>query len=224
VAEVEDGRGIEQRREIAAQAIDPCVTNAAVVAAFWNGTSDGIDPQASYEAIRAQVQQVREGRLSSAEATLVGQAAALNAIFVDLAQRGHASLDRPGNAAERYLRLAMRAQNQCRETLTALAAVANRPSKAAEQHQPIMRIERVIIRPKPYIEGKPVQPEEGPYPAANAAGEEADVGAYSEGRTNGSGWENWANGARLDGGAARGSGADDAGTQAVGAFDRAAYG
>lgn len=44
---------VARQREIAAQAVDPCVTSAAVVAAFWeeaNGAA--IDPQAGYEAVR----------------------------------------------------------------------------------------------------------------------------------------------------------------------------
>lgn len=219
MAEVEDGHGLARRREIAAQAIDPCVTSSAVVAAFWAGADDVIDPQLGYEAIHAQVQQVREGVLSSAEATLVGQAAALNAIFVDMARRGHASLDRPGNAAERYLRLAMKAQNQCRATLNALTDLASRPSKVIEQHEPLRRIERRVIYPPTAPADEPVQADEGPCPA-NAADGEADA----ERVTNRNEWEDWADGAGLDGGAARRLFADDAGAQAVGAFDRAAYG
>lgn len=102
-------------REIAEQAVDPCVTNSAVVAAFWADMSGGaIDRQAGYEAVRERVQGVREGELSDVEATLAGQATALNVIFAEMARRGHAALNRPGNAAERYLRLAMRAHARCR--------------------------------------------------------------------------------------------------------------
>lgn len=39
--------GQARRREIAAQAIDPCVTSSAVVATYWDADEDGIDPQLS---------------------------------------------------------------------------------------------------------------------------------------------------------------------------------
>jgi hypothetical protein len=134
-------------REMAAQAVDPSVTSSVVVSAFWEKAGGAIDPQAAYEAVRDRVQEVRKGGLSGAEATLVGQATALNAIFTEMARRGQAALDRPGIAAERYLRLAMRAQAQCRATLNALSAMAGRSTKAMEEDEPIRRIERVIIRP-----------------------------------------------------------------------------
>jgi hypothetical protein len=145
MANMEDGTS-ERAREIAAQAVDPCVTNAVTVAAFWIGEED-VDLQSAYDAIQLQVQEVRKGALSGVEATLVGQAAALNGMFVDMARRGQASLGQPGSLAERYLRLALKAQNQCRATLDVLASIACRPSKAFEEPQRITRIERVIIRP-----------------------------------------------------------------------------
>ena len=117
MTEVVEGRVVAERREVAEQAIDPDVTSAAVVAAFWECLDGGIDPQAGYEAMRAHVVQARKNVRASAEATLLGQAAALNAIFADMARRAQAHMGRPGRAAERYLRLAMRAQNQCRATL-----------------------------------------------------------------------------------------------------------
>ncbi len=150
MADSEQGIGPEEMRAIAAQAMDPCVTNSVVVAAFWEETGGAIDPQAGYDALRAQAEAVREGGLCNAEATLVGQAAALNAVFVDMARRGQAALGRPGYAADRYLRLAMRAQNQCRATLNALMAMAERPSKSAGAPMPIQEIRRIIVRPPNY--------------------------------------------------------------------------
>ena len=133
--------------EPARQAVDPSFTNAAAVAAFWAGDAETIDAQAAYDAIHAQVQAVRNGALASVEATLVAQAIALNGVFVDLARRGQASLGKLGQGAERLLRLAFKAQNQCRATLYTLANVASRPSKTQERPHQITRIERVIIRP-----------------------------------------------------------------------------
>ena len=160
--------GVARLREIAAQAVDPCVTSSVVVAAFWEDTSAApIDPQAGYEAIRDQVQEVRKGGLSGAEATLVGQATALNVIFAEMARRGQAALSRPGNAAERYLRLAMRAQAQCRLTLHELRDLADRPTKGAEEHEPVRVIERRIVHPGVKIG------EVGPYTVYGASPDDA---------------------------------------------------
>ena len=156
-----DGASVARLKEIAAQAVDPCVTSSAVVAAFWGDTGGGtIDPQSGYEAVQAQVKQVRDGGLSGAEATLVGQAIALNVIFAEMARRGEAALNMPGNAAERYLRLAMKAQAQCRATLHELGDLANRPTKDDEVTPRITRIERVIVYPPRYdAEGRRIPPE-----------------------------------------------------------------
>ena len=144
-----DSISVERLREIAEQAVDQCVTSSVVVSAFWEETNGAaIDPQAGYEAVREQVVEVRKGGLSGAEATLVGQATALNVIFAEMARRGQAALSRPGHAAERYLRLAMRAQQQCRATLHELRNLADRPAKAAETATPIRVIKRILIDPR----------------------------------------------------------------------------
>jgi hypothetical protein len=196
-------------REVAAQAVDPCVTSSAVVAAFWEATSGAaIDPQAGYEAVLDQVQAVRDGALSGPEAMLVGQAIALNAIFAEMARRGQAALGRPGIAAERYLRLAMRAQAQSRATLRALSEMANRPTKEVETPRPITRIERIIVRPREPGEARGARMGEAA-PADDWAARNRELEAYGEG---------------LDGGTARGLCADDEGAPGVGAFHRAPYG
>lgn len=207
--EVNDGAEVARLREVAAQAVDPCVTSAGVVAAFWEDAGGGaIDPQAGYEAIREQVAAVRSGVLSGAEATLVGQAIALNAIFAEMARRGQAALGRPGIAAERYLRLAMRAQAQCRLTLQALSDMAGRPAKDAEVTTPIRTIQRIIVRPRDRDEER-APAGRGLTGQSSGADEDGDWVEYGQG---------------LDPGAARRLFGGDEGAEGVGAFDRAAYG
>jgi hypothetical protein len=206
-------------REVAEQAIDPDVTSAAVVAAFWECLDGGIDPQAGYEAMRAHVAQARKNVRASAEATLLGQAAALNAIFADMARRAQAHMGRPGRAAERYLRLAMRAQNQCRATLNAVAELSGQRPDVVEPSERIVRIERRIVYPERRPNEEPVAAELAPCPAVDAAGSGTDV----EGATSGSGEESRSYGARLDGGAARRLFADGARAQTVGGLHRSPY-
>lgn len=144
---------VARMREIAAQAVDPCVTSSMVVAAFWEqARGSSIDPKAGYDVIQDEVDTVRDGGMTGAQATLVGQAMALNAIFAEMARRGGAMLGRPGNAAERYLKLAMRAQAQCRATLQVLneIGVGETPDEEREDKQRITKIERVIVYPEHY--------------------------------------------------------------------------
>ena len=140
---------VARMKEIAAQAVDPCVTSSMVVSAFWQEARvSEIDPKAGYDAIRDEADAVRDGVMTSAQATLVGQALALNAIFAELARRGAAALNRPGNAAEKYLRLAMKAQSQCRATLNVLSDFAEGPDAEERPAAPqYTRIERVIVYP-----------------------------------------------------------------------------
>ncbi|HWI84866.1 MAG TPA: hypothetical protein VNT42_00900 [Sphingomonas sp.] len=134
-------------QEIAARAIDPCATSSQIVAAFREEGDAAIDPDHGQAAMRQRVEAVRNGKFDSAEATLVGQAAALNAIFAHMARRGQAHLDQPGKRAERYLRLALRAQTQCRATLNVLAHVSGQRPEEPEPPRQITQIERRIVYP-----------------------------------------------------------------------------
>lgn len=66
---------------------------------------------------------VQRGDLSDVEATLTAQAVALDAIFNGLAKRAAQNLGSYMGAAETYMRLALKAQAQCRATLETLAEV-----------------------------------------------------------------------------------------------------
>lgn len=65
------------------------------------------------------------GDLKRAEAILTAQAHTLDAIFNSLARRAALNMGEYINAAETYLRLALKAQVQCRATLETLAAIKN---------------------------------------------------------------------------------------------------
>jgi len=66
-----------------------------------------------------------KGDLSRAEALLTAQAHTLDAIFNNLARRAALNMGEYVNAAEIYMRLALKAQTQCRSTLEILAAIKN---------------------------------------------------------------------------------------------------
>jgi DNA-binding transcriptional MerR regulator len=71
--------------------------------------------------------------LGRPEAMLAAQAHSLDAIFTSLARRAHLNMGEYVNAADRYMRLALKAQSQCRATIETLAAIKNPPMVIARQ-------------------------------------------------------------------------------------------
>lgn len=90
-----------------------------------------IDAPSLMEHLREQAVAVNRGDLSQAEAALTNQAAALQSLFVRLTERGLAQSQMPN--FESFIRLALRAQSQCRATLETLAAIKNPPIIYAKQ-------------------------------------------------------------------------------------------
>jgi len=71
--------------------------------------------------MNSDIQAVNGGNLDALEGMLTGQATALNAIFNDFAKRAvHADVM---PKMEAYLRLALKAQSQCRTTVEAIAEI-----------------------------------------------------------------------------------------------------
>ena len=69
---------------------------------------------------------VTKGDLHRLESILTDQAVSLNAIFSALAIRSHSNMEEGyGEASERYMRLALKAQNQCRTTIDTIAQIKN---------------------------------------------------------------------------------------------------
>lgn len=83
--------------------------------------------------LQDQAATINKGDLGNAEAMLSSQATALNVMFAELARRAALNMGEYLGAAETYLKLALRAQNQCRATLETLAAIKNPPVVFAKQ-------------------------------------------------------------------------------------------
>lgn len=84
---------------------------------LFNG---GLELTECTQALRAEIQKVKDGDLSHVEGMLMGQATALASIFHECARRALLNMNEYPNAMERYMRLALKAQGQCRTTLEAL--------------------------------------------------------------------------------------------------------
>ena len=122
----------EKSEALAKMALRPSVNAAAVMVSY--GKPLGIDDDdiaALMDRLADDVQNVWAGDMKRAEAMLFGQAHALQAIFMNLARR--ATTQEYLKQWEAYLRMALKAQNQCRMTLETLATIKNPPVVIARQ-------------------------------------------------------------------------------------------
>jgi hypothetical protein len=101
---------------------------AAVTIQKWE-TATGMEPL--LRELLAQTSDVDEGSMKRPEAMLVAQAHTLDQLFNHLARRAHGQEYMPN--FEAMLRLALKAQSQCRATIETLAAIKNPPVIFAKQ-------------------------------------------------------------------------------------------
>ena len=108
-----------EAQAVAWVAVNP-ETNAAVVIDAYqsNIAGDDVNLMALIEALRKSNDQSKAGDLSHLEAMLIGQATALQTIFVSLAKRAHHQTSQAH--FEAFLGLALKAQAQSRATISAL--------------------------------------------------------------------------------------------------------
>jgi len=117
------GKSMDQVQAEVAQS--PSFSNASTVQNFSRGTfgESGINELAG--ALRSKVEKVQAGDLSGMEAILTAQATALDSIFTEMARRSALNMGEYIQSAEIYMRMALKAQSQCRTTVEALAEIKN---------------------------------------------------------------------------------------------------
>lgn len=93
--------------------------------------ADEIDTPTMLETLRDQAAAVQRGDMSHAEGMLINQASSLQALFVRLSERAMEQDHMPN--LEGFMRMALRAQSQCRATLETLATIKNPPIVYAKQ-------------------------------------------------------------------------------------------
>jgi hypothetical protein len=108
-------------------------TNAVIAAEFSKFPYGDVDLTECGNALVDTAEDVNKGDLGDAEALLAAQAVTLNTIFANLAHRACLNLGQYLDTSERYMRLALKAQGQCRATLETLAAIKNPPTVFARQ-------------------------------------------------------------------------------------------
>ena len=125
--------GLSGAGEIATVALDSVVGNAVTSRMFVKGTFSNTDLTECVDALTRKGENVMGGDLSALEATLTAQATTLDTIFNQLAQRSAHNLGTHLEATERYMRLALKAQGQCRATMETLAAIKSPPTAFLKQ-------------------------------------------------------------------------------------------
>ena len=130
--EIVQQSGEDEAMTKARNVIAPTVRGAVTTQAFCKVFGE-TDLTALITELAKQNEKVGSGNLRRAENMLMTQAHTLDAIFNELARRAAANMGEYINATDRYLRLALKAQSQCRATLETLATIKNPPVIYAKQ-------------------------------------------------------------------------------------------
>jgi len=125
--QVEVSQGTSQEAAMAMAANDAVNGNALTARAFRKGSFGELDITESVRVLKENTKRVHDGKLQDLETTLTAQANTLDAIFNEMARRAALNMGEYINAAETYMRLALKAQTQCRATIETLANIKNPP-------------------------------------------------------------------------------------------------
>lgn len=106
--------------------LDPTV-QAAVTLKEYGKSNGELDLAGLVESLAEQTRASSDGDLKRGEAMLTAQAHTLDAMFNNLARRAALNMGKYMQACETYMKLALRAQSQCRATWETLATIKNPP-------------------------------------------------------------------------------------------------
>lgn len=132
--QIEANTETEQREKIAKLTCGPAFAAFRVINAVDGQETffkDQVDIPTLMNHLRDQAGAVQDGNMTQAEAMLINQATALQSLFVRLVERGMSQTIM--QHIEGFMKLALRAQNQCRATLETLATIKNPPVVFARQ-------------------------------------------------------------------------------------------
>ncbi|WP_442253479.1 hypothetical protein ACS0OX_17225 [Stenotrophomonas pavanii] len=125
-----------------------------------SGVAGGNELNELVKSTRAAVGRAAKGGTDQADGLLTSQAIALNAVFLEMSRRAALNMGEHMGAMETYMRLALKAQSQCRTTLETLAEIKNPRAVAFVKQANIAGGHQQVNNPPP---GSP-----GPFP--NGAG------------------------------------------------------
>ena len=111
--------------EAMAQTLLRPTTNAALSIKSHHEKQEQLTIDEVVKELQRQNEKMEEGGLQRAEAMLLAQAHTLDSLFADLLRHSRLNMGEYFHAAEKYMRLALKAQSQCRTTLESLAEIKN---------------------------------------------------------------------------------------------------
>ena len=121
----------ERAKRLAIASVMPNINAGALVEAFSGNTVGKVDACDVAEELNDRAKALRGGSMNGIESLLLAQAHSLDVMFASLARRG--KVQNNLRQYEAHMKLALRAQSQCRATLEALAAIKNPPVVFAKQ-------------------------------------------------------------------------------------------
>jgi hypothetical protein len=122
--------------------LHPVYTASATIRGFGAGMSEsGI--MALIGELKSHVEDVKDGNMNRPETILLMQAQTLDVIFNAMAQRAAANVGTHRDTADLYLRMALKAQAQCRSTLETLAEIKAPRSTSFIKQQNIAQQQQV---------------------------------------------------------------------------------
>lgn len=111
-------KGQTEERAFAEAVLNPITANAVTSLDYSKAFGSDLSLQEVLNVMNDNAQQVKDGKLDYLESMLTSQATALNSMFNDLARRAVQAQNLP--QYEAYLRMAFKAQSQCRTTVEAI--------------------------------------------------------------------------------------------------------
>lgn len=117
-------------KTLASATLRPSVNAAAVIVEYASSFGEQ-DIESLMNELVGSIEKVNDGDMKRCEGMLMGQAYALQAIFMNLSRRAIVQDQVKHN--EMLLRLALKAQGQCRATLETLSNIKNPPVVFAKQ-------------------------------------------------------------------------------------------
>lgn len=195
----------EKAAAMATMALRPSVNAAAVVVEYSKPLGEQ-DVGALVTALSNGIEEVWAGDMKRAEAMLYSQAHALQTMFMNFSRRA-LSQEYQKNL-ESFLRMALKAQNQCRMTLETLATIKNPPVLFARQANINNGGQQQVNNGTAPPTG--TLPASAPAPASKHTSDQTELLEAGDGK-------------RLDTGAAGTTGGADSQMEAVGAIHRAAH-
>ena len=123
--DVQGQPGKSKERNLADVSLDPAASGMAATRMFNAGTFGEQDSTELYLSFSDKGKAATSGDLTHYKVMLAAQADTLNSVFTELARRAALNMGEYISATETYMRLALKAQAQCKANIEALDRLSN---------------------------------------------------------------------------------------------------